>query len=381
MAQQSNAAGMLPPALYQALQGLSVTSTPPSASDWLFDTGASSHMTSNSGMLSTIHPSNSRIVVGNGADLAVQCAGTTFLPNASSPLRLNNVLVSPALINNLISVRSLTRDNSVSVEFDPFGFSIKDFPTQTVLLRSNSKGDLYPLRAATTSTDVILHATIDLWHARLGHPERPALSRILGTFDFTCKPSNKHSCHACHVAKHVRLPFSDPNTISIAPFCPVHCDLWTSPVTSSLGFQFYLVLLDDYSHYAWTFPLRCKSDVFPTLVQFYAFAHTQFGRSILSFQTNNGKEFDNAAFRSLLADRGSVLRLTCPYTSSQNGRTERILQTLNNCVRAMLIHASMPPTFWPDTLNMATHLINHRPCAPRLHATSYSLLFGVPPDY
>ena len=66
-----------------------------------------------------------------------------YLPsNASSPLRLNNVLVSPALINNLISVRTLTRDNSVSMEFDPFGFSIKDFPTQVVLLRSDSKGDL-----------------------------------------------------------------------------------------------------------------------------------------------------------------------------------------------------------------------------------------------
>ena len=119
-------------------------------------------MTLISGMLSTIHPSNSRIVVGNGADLAIQCAGTAFIPTASSPLRLNNVLVSPSLINNLISVRSLTRDNSVSVEFDPFGFSIKDFPTQTVLLHSNSKGDLYPLRAATTPTDVSLHATVDL---------------------------------------------------------------------------------------------------------------------------------------------------------------------------------------------------------------------------
>ena len=189
------------------------------------------------------------------------------------------------------------------------------------------------------------------------------MSRILSTFDFHCKPSNKHSCHACRIGKHVRLPFLDSNTISTAPFCLVQCDLWTSPVTSSSGFQFYLVLLDDYSHYVWTFPLQCKSNVFSTLVQFYAFAHTQFGRSILSFQT------DNAAFRSLLADRGSVLRLTCPYTSSQNGRAKRILQTLNDCVREMLIHASMPPTFWPDALSTVTHLINRRPCAPRLHAT------------
>jgi hypothetical protein len=33
-----------------------------------------------------------------------------------------------------ISVRVLTRDNSISVEFDPWGFSIKDLRTKMVLL-------------------------------------------------------------------------------------------------------------------------------------------------------------------------------------------------------------------------------------------------------
>ena len=42
---------------------------------------------------------------------------------------------------------------------------------------------------------------------------------------------------------------------------------------------------------------------------------------------------------------GSVLRLTYPYTLPQNGRAELILWTLNDYVRTMLLHASMPPTF------------------------------------
>ncbi|PZU03064.1 MAG: hypothetical protein DI619_04830 [Francisella sp.] len=36
---------------------------------------------------------------------------------------LRDVLVAPALIKNLISVRQFTRDNSCSIEFDAFGFS------------------------------------------------------------------------------------------------------------------------------------------------------------------------------------------------------------------------------------------------------------------
>jgi hypothetical protein len=53
-------------------------------------------------------------------------------------------LISPSLVKNLISVRTLTRDNNVIIEFDPFGFSIKDLPTRTVLLRCESRGELYP---------------------------------------------------------------------------------------------------------------------------------------------------------------------------------------------------------------------------------------------
>jgi hypothetical protein len=57
-----------------------------------------------------------------------------------------NVLVTPSLIKNLISVRTLTRDNNVLVDFNPSGFSIKDLHTNQVTLRCNSQGDLYPLQ-------------------------------------------------------------------------------------------------------------------------------------------------------------------------------------------------------------------------------------------
>uniref|UniRef100_A0A453SGZ6 Integrase catalytic domain-containing protein n=1 Tax=Aegilops tauschii subsp. strangulata TaxID=200361 RepID=A0A453SGZ6_AEGTS len=68
--------------------------------------------------------------------------------------------------------------------------------------------------------------------------------------------------------------------------------------------------------------------------------------------------------RHLLSSHGTVFRLTCPYTSQQNGRAERILRTLNECVRTLLFHAYMPSRFWPDALATATLLLNLRPCRP-----------------
>jgi len=42
-------------------------------------------------------------------------------------------------------VRKFTIDNDVSVEFDPFGFFVKDLQTGMPLMRCDSSGDLYLL--------------------------------------------------------------------------------------------------------------------------------------------------------------------------------------------------------------------------------------------
>ena len=284
-------------------------------------------------------------------------------------------------MKNLIFVRSLTRDNNVSVEFDPYGFSIKDLPTRTVMLRCNSGGDLYPLAPSSPEALIATTATADLWHLRLGHPGRHALRQTLHHVAFSCSKSSSHVCSSCQFGKHVRLPFSSSASVSYVPFQIIHADVWTSPVPSCSGFKYYLVLIDDLTHYVWTFPLRSKVDVFAYILSFHAYVSTQFQLPILSFQTDNGKEFDNQALRAHFATHGIVFRLSCPYTSSQNGTAERIIRTLNDCVRSLLLHAGMPPSFWAEALSTATHLLNRRPCQATGPSTPFQRLLGAPPSY
>jgi hypothetical protein len=59
------------------------------------------------------------------------------------------------LVKNLISVHSLTRDNNITIEFDPLGFSIKDIP---------------PRRC---SSDVTALATSTPWRRHHLHRKRP----------------------------------------------------------------------------------------------------------------------------------------------------------------------------------------------------------------
>ncbi|KAF8723025.1 hypothetical protein HU200_022172 [Digitaria exilis] len=233
-------------ALYSALQSAGVaTQPPPSVAEWYLDTGASTHMSSSSGIF-------------------------------SSP-------------------------RSLSVEFDPNGFSIKDLPTRTVKLRCESSGDLYPVLLPQAQALVASSSTsVDLWHQRLGHPG----SNILH-----------------------------------------------------------------------------QSEVFHIVRSFFSYARTQFGLSILALQTDNGKEYVTYAPRHLLAANGAVLRLSCPYTSQQNGKAECIIRTLNDCVRTMLLHNSTPLSFWAEAPQTATYLLNRRPCRATGTTTPHQLLLGVPPTY
>ena len=127
--------------------------------------------------------------------------------------------------------------------------------------------------------------------------------------------STEHFCNACQLWKHTRLPFTSTISDSYFPFQLLHADVWTSPIASVFGFQLHLVILDDYSHYVWTFPLRQKSDVTLTLISFHSYVCTHFQRQIVAFQTDNGWKFDNHALCTFFASHGVSIRFSCPYTS------------------------------------------------------------------
>ena len=226
--------------------------------------------------LHTSYPvhTSAQITVGDGSSLPINHIGHASFPSTSTPLSLSNILVSSDLIKNLVSVHSFTRENHVTVEFDECGFSVKDAHIRMVLHRCDNPDKLYPVHstASTTSVAPVALATgVDLWHARLGHPNPATLCHIIWSFSFTCNKIDEYSCHACRLGKHVHLPFRVSSHVASYPFKLIHSDVWTSPVANNTG---YPIILDDFSHSVWTFPLRRKSDIIFTLAAFYSYVFT-----------------------------------------------------------------------------------------------------------
>jgi histone deacetylase 1/2 len=293
--------------------------------------------------LSACFPSPySSITIGDGSTVPVTCTGHSTIPNSNFLLR--NILVVPSLIKNLISVRRFTIDNQVILAFDPFGLFVKDLKTEEVLACYNSTSDLYPLPGANASTPHAMIAFVHLWHHRLGHPNKTTLSPLLQDFYIPSSsvPHDSSLCNACQCGKHVRFPFGTSSTFSTFPFELLHCDLWTSPIPSVSGYKYYLVILDDYSHYVWTFPLRAKSEVHNILLNFHQYVQTYFCLPIRFIQCDNGKEFDNIANCTFFLSHGILLRFSCPYTSSQNGKVERSLRSINDILCTLLVRDITP---------------------------------------
>jgi hypothetical protein len=105
------------------------------------------------GNLTYIHPPHlndpSSIIVGNISSLSVTSVGDTAL---LGPFYLNNVLFTPDIIQNILSVHRFTTDNWCSIEFDPFCLSVKDLSTRNVITTCDSSGPLYTMCLPSRST-------------------------------------------------------------------------------------------------------------------------------------------------------------------------------------------------------------------------------------
>jgi hypothetical protein len=127
--------------------------------------------------------------------------------------------------------------------------------------------------------------------------------------------------------------------------------------------------------------LRLKSETFSTLSNFFAHTRTQLGTAIKNVQCDNGQEFDNSQAHTFFLSHDVALRMSCPYTSQQNGKAERSLHTINNIMRSLLFQASLPPVYWVEALHTVTYLVNRLPTKTLAFSTPYTSLYSTQPSY
>lgn len=276
------------------------------ANNWLLDSGATHHITSDLANLSLHQPyaGNEEVLIGDGSGLAISHTGSTLLPSQHRPLSLNNILCVPNIHKNLISVYRLCNSNQVSVEFFPAHFQVKDLSSGVPLLQGRTKDELYEWPVTRSNIHSLLASTSPKtsshkWHSRLGHPSFSVLQSVASQFALPMSSSSKHlSCTHCLINKSHKLPFAQSSITSSRPLQYVFSDVWSSPITSVENHKYYLVLVDHYTRYTWLYPLSKKSQVRDVFIAYKALVEKQFQTPLTTLYSDNGGEF--IALRSLL---------------------------------------------------------------------------------
>jgi hypothetical protein len=128
--------------------------------------------------------------------------------------------------------------------------------------------------------------------------------------------------------------------------------------------KYYLVILNDFTHYLWTIALNLKFDTFATFSNFLLMLLLQFNSTVKVIQCDSGREFDNSSTRTFLLSKGTQMRMSCPYTSPQNGKYEHIICSINNIICKLLIQASLVMSYWVEGLNnivLSHHSVSAEP--------------------
>ena len=169
-------------------------------------------------------------------------------------------------------------------------------------------------------------------------------------------------CDVCEQAKHTRVPFPISNTRSTTPFELIHSDIWgPSSILNISGARWFVTFIDDCTRVTWVFLLKQKSDVSTIVPRFLSMVHTQFGKQIKRFKTDNAKDYFNQSISSLFLQQGIIHESSCVYSPQQNGLAERKNRHLLEVTRALLFQHNVPKHFSGEALLAATFLINRLP--------------------
>lgn len=356
--------------------------------NWLLDSGATHHLTSDLQNLSLHQPyhGNDDVQIADGTGLSISHTGSSFLPSNTRPLALHKVLCVPNIHKNLISVYRLCNSNQFSVEFFPASFQVKDLSTGDLLLQGRTKDELYewpipkpPPTAMFSSPSP--KTTLTYWHSRLGHPSLSILNTVVSHYKLPVSSFNKtlSPCSHCLLNKSHKLPFSKSSLKSTRPLELLFSDVWTSLILSKDHFKYYLVIVDHYSRYTWMYPIKKKSDVKEVFIAFKCLVENRFQQKIGTFFTDNGGEF--MVLKTYLAANGITHLTSPPHTPEHNGVSERKHRHIVETGLTMLSKASVPKELCPYAFAAAVYTINRLPTPVLDLKTPYEKLFGDAPTY
>ncbi len=144
----------------------------------------------------------------------------------------------------------------------------------------------------------------------------------------------------------------------------IQCDLCgPMAVQTSSQKQYAAIFVDDFSRYVHLFLLRLKSDFFETFTYFANAIENETDSKLAFFKSDGDGIFSekNDKFEAFLQSKGIQHIFSTPYCPSQNGRVERVIRTIVEMARTIMIHGDASRSLWGEAMSQAVYVYNRLP--------------------
>lgn len=384
----------------------------------LFDSGATHSFAPDRSVFSSYTPVTGKAVrVADGRRLDIVGSGvlhvSTRVGGRTSQLAITAFHV-PAMNRYLLSIGSIT-DKGHTVTYSRDRAVVRNQHGVPLAIADRQANNTYQmqvsLRAPTahsgpvayaTATTTLLHgeradgmSAADLWHRRYAHSNdrlvrRVFSERLVNLDDATCKTIADSlyrpamlglpTCTPCLIGKAERKPFNGTGTRATRPLELVHTDLCGQvDIKGGGAYQYMMVLVDDFTRYAWVYPLKHKKPL-TALQDWKAEVETAIGLKVANLRSDGGGEYTSDAVKDYCKQQGIHQQLTTAHSSQQNGVAERRHGMIMNTVRTLRTAAGTPAHLWSEQAKTAVYIQNRSPTAALRNMTPYQGLFGKKPD-
>ncbi|KAE9000882.1 hypothetical protein PF011_g13989 [Phytophthora fragariae] len=295
-----------------------------------------------------------------------------------------DVLHIPGLDRRLLSVGKLA-ERGLNVEFQRSSCVI--WGNASAIALGKKIGKAYMLDCDQEDARFVEYAGADsqweLWHARMGHPNKDALAKTQRATNGIADEGQAFPtlCGGCTKGKQTVEAFpkrSKTKTSRVLEL--IHRDVM-GPMksTSKGGAKYILTFVGDFLRYVVAYFLKKKSEVASKLKVFMRFYEKQWGERLMCLRSDNGTEFVNKDVARICTLNGIMHQRTVPYSPQQNRVAERMNRTIMEKARSMLHYKSVPTVWWAEAVSTAVYVINRSTNTQYTSLAPYELCFKVKP--
>lgn len=363
---------------------LSETHHNPKPWSMLVDSGATSHiLTSDEHFVSydkSFDPDNHVIELANGEKSTNSALkrgkAEVFLKTVDGKkvkATLDDALYMPSYPHNIFSVqRALRKGAKVIFDSDSSKLCVEGAE-----FNIDEDGELFYLYSLKNSDKSA--RSLEQWHRHLGHCNTEdiiKLSKVVEGMVITDYKS--FECEPCILGKMTAVRSRIPDEKATEPLEFIHSDLAgpVEPIAKD-GFKYAASFTDDYSGMVFPYFLKQKSDAVRATGAFLR--DTAEHGTVKRLRTDNGTEYVNKDFESIMISNKIVHETSAPYSPHQNGTAERNWRTLFEMARCLLFEADLPKFLWTYAVMHAAYIRN-RCYSKRLRMTPYEALTGEKPN-